>query len=81
MFFRRVVIFSKRNWAGSKVFSHASASHDYIGLLDQTLDPRVDHPFMDHPIEHFPLFHNISLVNVNASVNIKLKRLSAQIIV
>ena len=41
----------------------------------------LDHPFMDHPIEHFPLFHNISLVNVNASVNIKLKRLSAQIIV
>ena len=41
MFFRRVVIFSKRNWAGSKVFSHASASRDYIGLLDQTLDPRV----------------------------------------
>ena len=39
--FRRVVIFSKRNWAGSKAFSHASASRDYIGLLDQTLDPRV----------------------------------------
>ncbi len=32
----------KRFWsAGSKAFSHASASHDYIGLLDQTLDPRV----------------------------------------
>ena len=41
----------------------------------------LDHPFMDHLIEHFLLFHNISLVNVNASVNIKLKRLSAQIIV
>ena len=41
MFFRRVVIFSMRNWAGSKVFSHASASRDYIVLLDQTLDPRV----------------------------------------
>ena len=32
----------KRFWsAGSKAVSHASASHDYIGLLDQTLDPRV----------------------------------------
>ena len=29
---RRVVIFSKRNWAGSKAFSHASASHDYTSL-------------------------------------------------
>ena len=41
MFFRRVVNFLERNLAGSKVFSHASASRDYIGLLDQTLDPRV----------------------------------------
>ena len=32
MFFRRVVIFSKRNWAGSKAFSHASASCDYMSL-------------------------------------------------
>ena len=32
----------KHFWsAGSKAFSHASASRDYIGLLDQTLDPRV----------------------------------------
>ena len=30
--FRRVVIFSKRNWAGSKAFSHASASCDYMSL-------------------------------------------------
>ena len=40
-FFRPDVNFSERNLAGSKVFSHASASRDYIGLLDQTLDPRV----------------------------------------
>ena len=45
VFFRRVVIhvvnFSERNLAGSKVFSHAPASRDYIGLLDQKWYPRV----------------------------------------
>ena len=48
VFFRRVVIhvvnFSERNLAGSKVFSHAPASRDYIGLLDQKWYPRVVDP-------------------------------------
>ena len=32
VFFRRVVIFSERNLSGSKAFSHASASRDYMSL-------------------------------------------------
>ena len=32
VFFRRVVIFSERNLSGSKAFSRASASRDYMSL-------------------------------------------------
>ena len=53
-FWKRTLLIGFHFWkkhfwsAGSKAFSHASASRDYIGLLDQTLDPRVQGSNLDH---------------------------------